>query len=161
MFTRRKVIHAVVLLMLILFSAGIAGEFTSSKLHFPTHFDPAGIWLPVLSSSLSGVVFIRVRNRNTYRTIRTAPKGVQQLTNSFNGLATAHLTKGSFHVESNRACELQVRFVRVAVSRSGLDSTGAGSIICSSNKCKRQHAAGGKQTADRDRSELPGVAQSY
>jgi hypothetical protein len=70
MFSLRKVINAVVLLMLILFSAGLAAGFTRTKLHFPTHFDPTGIWLPVLSCGVSGVVFIRVRNRNTYRTVR-------------------------------------------------------------------------------------------
>jgi hypothetical protein len=102
MFSRRKILFVV--LMLILSTASLAAEFTRSKLHFPKHFDPTGTWLPVLSSSLSGVIFIRVRNRNVYRTIRTAAKNAQQLTNSFNGLGTGDRTKGSFHVQSNRAC---------------------------------------------------------
>jgi hypothetical protein len=75
MFSRRKVITAVVLL--ILFSAAIAALFARRELDFTTYFDPTGIWLPVLSSGVSGVVFIWVRNRNTYRTVRTAPKHVQ------------------------------------------------------------------------------------
>jgi hypothetical protein len=106
MFSQRKVMNAVVLFMLFLFSAGagIAAEFPHSKLHFLRHFDLTGIWLPVLSSSLSGLVFVRVRNRKTYRTSRTAPKDVQRLTNAFNGLATEVRTKGSSHVQSNRAC---------------------------------------------------------
>jgi hypothetical protein len=103
MFTRRKVIHTVVVLMLILFSAGMAAGLTRSKLRFPTHFDQTGIWLPVLSSSLSGLIFIRVRNRNIYRTIRKVAKDVQQSTNSFGGLAKGDRTKGSFHVQSNFA----------------------------------------------------------
>jgi len=104
MFSRRKVINAVVFLMLILFGAGVAAEFRRSKLHSPTHFNPTGIWLPVLSSSLSGLVFIRVRNRNIYRTVCTATNEVRQLANSINGLAMEERTKGSLHVQSNRAC---------------------------------------------------------
>lgn len=40
MFSRRKVMHAVVLLALILFSASLAAGFTRRELHLSTHFDP-------------------------------------------------------------------------------------------------------------------------
>lgn len=97
---KRITTYSVVILMLI---AALAMESTHGKLHFLKHFERTTIWLPVLSSSLSGIVFIRIRNRNIYRARRTAPRVVQQLTYSFDGLATTSLSKGSFHVQSNCA----------------------------------------------------------
>lgn len=102
MSSRRKVIYVVVL-MLVLSTAGLAAGLTSSKLHFPKHLDPTGIWLPVLVGSLSGVVFIQVRNRSIYRTIGAARNDSQQLKNSVDASRTGDLTKGSFNAQSNRA----------------------------------------------------------
>ena len=103
MCSRRKVIYIIVM-MLVLSSAGLAAGFARGKLHFPKHLDPTGTWLPVLSSSVSGAAFIQVRNRNIYRTLRRAPKNARQLKNSVEGSGSEEMAKGSFHVQSNPTC---------------------------------------------------------
>jgi len=40
--------------------------------HYLRELDPTGLWVPVLSSSLAGLVYVRFKNRTAYQ-MRGAP----------------------------------------------------------------------------------------
>jgi hypothetical protein len=50
------------------------GILTHGNRALVSHFDASGLWVPILASSLAGLIFVQLRNRNIYQTAKTSHK---------------------------------------------------------------------------------------